>query len=163
MMSDAIFISYASIFLPRYSGVRPTIRPATNTATIGEHQHAVEPAADAAENDLAELHEPHRHQSAQRRERIVHRVDAAVGGGSRRRRPERRVGDAEARFLAFHVAAGLSIARRLVIDAERGERRVAGSASAAMTQHATSGTKITSMAASTAQPCRVSPTMSPKV
>ena len=29
----ASFISRASIFLPRYSGVRPTIRPATNTAT----------------------------------------------------------------------------------------------------------------------------------
>jgi hypothetical protein len=28
------FISRASIFLPRYSGVRPTIRPATNTAMI---------------------------------------------------------------------------------------------------------------------------------
>ena len=34
MASIAIFISYASIFLPRYSGVRPTIRPAMNTATI---------------------------------------------------------------------------------------------------------------------------------
>src|SRR5690242_17056325 len=28
---DANFISRAPIFLPRYSGVRPTIRPATNT------------------------------------------------------------------------------------------------------------------------------------
>ena len=33
-MSEAIFISWASIFLPRYSGVRPTINPATNTATM---------------------------------------------------------------------------------------------------------------------------------
>ena len=32
--SEAIFTSKASIFLPRYSGVRPTIRPATNTATM---------------------------------------------------------------------------------------------------------------------------------
>jgi hypothetical protein len=30
----AIFISNASTFLPRYSGVRPIISPATNTATI---------------------------------------------------------------------------------------------------------------------------------
>ena len=30
----AIFISKASIFFPRYSGVRPTISPATNTATM---------------------------------------------------------------------------------------------------------------------------------
>ena len=31
MTSEDIFISYASIFLPRYSGVRPTIKPAMNT------------------------------------------------------------------------------------------------------------------------------------
>ena len=30
--SEAIFISKASTFLPRYSGVRPTMRPATKTA-----------------------------------------------------------------------------------------------------------------------------------
>ncbi len=36
MTSDAIFISNASIFLPRYSGVRPTISPATNTAMIAK-------------------------------------------------------------------------------------------------------------------------------
>ena len=34
IVSDAIFISNASIFLPRYSGVRPTISPARNTATM---------------------------------------------------------------------------------------------------------------------------------
>ncbi len=33
---DAIFISYVSIFFPRYSGVRPTIRPAMNTAMIAK-------------------------------------------------------------------------------------------------------------------------------
>ena len=31
---DAILISKASIFLPRYSGVRPIISPAMNTAMI---------------------------------------------------------------------------------------------------------------------------------
>jgi hypothetical protein len=40
-----------------------------------EHQHAVEAAADAAENDLAELHQPHWHEPAERRVRVVHRVD----------------------------------------------------------------------------------------
>ena len=34
MAIAAIFISNASIFLPRYSGVRPIISPATNTAMI---------------------------------------------------------------------------------------------------------------------------------
>ena len=33
MAMEAIFISKASIFLPRYSGVRPTMRPPMNTAT----------------------------------------------------------------------------------------------------------------------------------
>ena len=33
-ISEAIFISCDSIFLPRYSGVRPTMSPATNTAMI---------------------------------------------------------------------------------------------------------------------------------
>ena len=32
--SIAIFTSYASIFFPRYSGVRPTISPAMNTERI---------------------------------------------------------------------------------------------------------------------------------
>src|SRR2546422_1659490 len=34
MTREDIFISYASIFLPRYSGVRPTMSPATKTAMI---------------------------------------------------------------------------------------------------------------------------------
>ena len=34
MASIVSFTSFASIFLPRYSGVRPTISPATNTATM---------------------------------------------------------------------------------------------------------------------------------
>ncbi len=34
MASMAILTSFASSFLPRYSGVRPTIRPATNIATM---------------------------------------------------------------------------------------------------------------------------------
>ncbi len=60
MTSDAIFISLASIFLPRYSGVRPTISPATKTGDDGEHEHAVQAGADAAEDDLAELDEQER-------------------------------------------------------------------------------------------------------
>ena len=55
-----------------------------------EQQHAVEAGADAAEDDLAELHVEHRHQPAERREAVVHGVDGAVRGGRGRRRPERR-------------------------------------------------------------------------
>ena len=105
--------------------MRPTISPATKTATIANIEHAVEARADAAEDDLAELHQPHRHEAAERREGVVHRVDRAVRGRGRRGRPERGVGDAEAHLLALHVAARLQRARGLV-DAERGEARVAG-------------------------------------
>ncbi len=34
MYSDTSFISRAPIFLPRYSGVRPTMSPAMKTATM---------------------------------------------------------------------------------------------------------------------------------
>jgi hypothetical protein len=33
---ELIFISNASIFLPRYSGVRPIMRPAMNTPTMAK-------------------------------------------------------------------------------------------------------------------------------
>ena len=77
-----------------------------------ERQHAVEPGADAAVDHLAELHQPHRDQPAERRERVVHGVDRAVGGGGGRGRPQRGEADAEARLLALHVAAGLGRATR---------------------------------------------------
>ncbi len=53
--SEAIFISKASIFLPRYSGVRPDHQAADEDRHDREGEHAVEPGADAAEHDLAEL------------------------------------------------------------------------------------------------------------
>ncbi len=80
----------------------------------GEHQHAVEAAADAAEHDFTQLHQPHRHQATQRREGAMHRVHGTVGGRRRGRSPQRGVGDAEAHFLAFHVAAGLQLGCLLI-------------------------------------------------
>ena len=85
-------------------------QPGDEHGDDGEHQHAVQAAADAAEDDLAQLHQPHRHQPAERRERVVHRVDRAVRRGGGRGRPQRGVRDAEADLLAFHVAAGLRCA-----------------------------------------------------
>ena len=66
MASDAIFISLASIFFPRYSGRSAHHQPRDEDGDDGEHQHAVQAAADAAEDDLAELDEEQRHQPAQR-------------------------------------------------------------------------------------------------
>ena len=90
----------------------------------GEHQHAVQAGADAAEHHLAELHVDQRHRAAQRRVRVVHRVHRAARGVGGDGGEQPRLGDAEARLLAFHVAAGLRGADALV-DAQRGELRVA--------------------------------------
>ena len=43
-------------FLPRYSGVRPTISPARNTAMIASTRMPYSPAPDPARRDLAEQH-----------------------------------------------------------------------------------------------------------
>ena len=72
------------------------------------HEHAVEPGADAAEHHLAELHVDERHEPAERRERVVHRVDAAARRVGRHGRVERGVRDAEAHLLPFHVAARIA-------------------------------------------------------
>jgi hypothetical protein len=75
----------------------------------GEQQHAVEARAHASENHFAQLDIDQRHQAAQRRQavvRVVHRAATGVGGNHREKR---RVGNAEARLLAFHVAAGLRV------------------------------------------------------
>ena len=63
------------------------------------------PGADAAEDHLAQLHVGERHEPAERRERVVPAVDGAAARVGRDGGEERRVGDAEPDFLAFHVAA----------------------------------------------------------
>ena len=106
MASIAILTSLASIFLPTYSGVRPTIRPATKIEMHDEEQHAVEAGADAADDDFAELDVDQRDHAAERGEAVMHGVDGAAGGGRGDDREQRGGDDAEADFLAFHVAAG---------------------------------------------------------
>ena len=125
MYSVTSFISDAWIFLPRYSGVRPTIRPAMNTASRALTSIPIKPDADTARRDLAELHVRHRRRAAERRERVVHAVHrAGRRAGRRRRRRQPQAGGAEADLLALHVAARLRGRDRL-IDAERGQQRVA--------------------------------------
>ena len=70
-----------------------------------EQQDAVEAGADTADDDFAELHVDQRDHAAERGEAAMHGVDGAAGGGRRDDREERGEGDAEADFLAFHVAA----------------------------------------------------------
>ena len=104
--SIAIFTSYASIFLPRYSGVRPTIRPAMNTASTTKTSIPYKPGANTAEDDFAELNIEQRHEAAERGERIVHRIDRTAGGIRCDRGEERGIENAEPDFLPLHVAAG---------------------------------------------------------
>ena len=78
-----------------------------------EDQHAVEAGADAAEDDFAEHDVDERNHAAERREAVVHAVDRAATGVGGDGGEERGLGDAEADFLAFHVAAGRGGGARL--------------------------------------------------
>jgi len=60
--SEATLTSYASIFLPRYSGVRPTIRPAMNIA-ITRIRAFHRARRRRHEDDLAHMDVEERHQS----------------------------------------------------------------------------------------------------
>ncbi len=71
------------------------------------HQHAIQAGTDTAENHFAQLDLRQRHQPAQRREGIVHGVHRTTGSTCGDGGEQRGVDDAEARLLAFHIAAGL--------------------------------------------------------
>ena len=86
--------------------MRPTIRPATKIAEDDEQQHAVEAGADAADDDFAELDVDQRDHAAERGEAVMHGIDGAAGGRRGDDGEQRGGDDAEADFLAFHVAAG---------------------------------------------------------
>ena len=107
MAKSAILTSFCWIFLPMYSGVRPTIRPAMKTPDDGVEQHAVEARADAAEDHFVGLHVEQRHEPADRRVAVVHAVDRAAAGVGRHGGEQRRGRDPEPRLLALHVAARL--------------------------------------------------------
>ena len=79
-----------------------------------EQQHAEQARARPADDDLVEHHVGHQHDAGQRHEAVVHGVDGAVRRGGRHDREQRGLGRSEADLLAFHVAAGLVGAGRLV-------------------------------------------------
>ena len=100
--------------MPRYSGRAADHQAGDEHGEHDEDQHAVEARADAAEDDLAGLDVEERHEAAERRERVVHRVDRAARGVGRDRGEERGIEDAEAHLLALHVAVGGGDAEFLV-------------------------------------------------
>ena len=99
-------ISRASIFLPRYSGVRPTMSPAMNTARSDEYEHPVQAGPDPAEDDLAELDVDQGNEPAERREGVVVEVAAPQEASVVTVANRAEFGDAEADLLALHVPHG---------------------------------------------------------
>ena len=113
----ASFISLASTFFPRNSGVRPIIMPATNTVTMMKISMLMKPTPTPPKMLLS--HMPIiGTRPAERRQRVVHAVDRAVRGHGGRRGPERGEAGAEADLLALHGARGL-------VDPHGGDGRVA--------------------------------------
>ena len=111
MYSEASLISRAPIFLPRYSGVRPTISPATNTAMIASTSipYRPEPMPPGATSPSIMLKIVDA--AAERGERVVERVDRA-GRGQRRRAANSADGGTPNRgLLALHRGAGEPAAR----------------------------------------------------
>ena len=78
-------------------------------------EHAVQPRAHAAVDDLAQHDVEQWHQAAQRSEAVMHGIHRAVRGVGGCGRPERRFAHAEAHFLALHVAGAR-------VDSGRGEQ-----------------------------------------
>ena len=115
MASMAILTSLASIFLPTYSGVRPTIRPATNTATMTNSSMPYMPAPTPPTMTspswmlISGIMPP----SAVKLScmALTAPQEAAVVTTANRAGRD----DAEADLLAFHIAAGQAHGRECVV------------------------------------------------
>src|SRR5580658_8442476 len=90
-----------------------------------EQQHSIKAGADASEDDFAQHDVDHWDHAGDRQQAVMHVVDGAAGRVSGDRGEQRGVCDAEADFLAFHVATGLQHGWRL-IDMQSGEGGIAG-------------------------------------
>ena len=78
MASIAIFTSFCSSFLPRYSGRAAHHQASDEHRDDAVNQNAVHARAHAAEDDDIGHHVQHRHQAGDRQEAIVRVVDGAA-------------------------------------------------------------------------------------
>ena len=154
----AIFTSKASIFLPRYSGVRPTIKPAMKTERTMKTMMPYIPAPTPPKITSPIMMLTKRHHSAEWGERVVHAIHRAATGIRGGRCEERCRRDPKANFLPFHIAAGLRGAGVLV-DAM--QQRIA--AGLRRISDGDTGEERKAIAAQTAQPCRCEPVIRPSV
>ena len=74
----ASFTSLDWIFLPRYSGVRPTISPPMNTVMMANSKMEYRPVPTPPGDDLAEHHAGQDREPAHRRVGVLGRVHAPV-------------------------------------------------------------------------------------
>ena len=112
-----------SIFFPRYSGVRPIIRPAMKTVRMAKINMTVEARTDAAEDDLAELDQ---HQRQPPRPSGMNESCIAVDRAARRRggdRPRRACSRRRCRSGSpcLPCCRPTARVRRGLVDAEGGQ------------------------------------------
>ena len=98
-------------------------QPGNENRQNGEHQHAVKPGPHAAEHHFAQFNVDQWDESPERRKTIVHAIHRAAARIGRHRGEQRRIRDAKAYFLAFHVSARLGRGR-LALDPHRGQNRI---------------------------------------
>ena len=111
----ASFTSRAPIFRPRYSGVRPTIMPATNMPMITNISMLIMPTPLPPKMQFS--HIPVKGgQRGNRVQAVVFAVDRAAGHVHRHRGERRARRGAEAHFLAFEIA-------QMLIHRQPGNRR----------------------------------------
>src|SRR5882724_4838854 len=115
MASMAILTSFASIFLPTYSGVRPTIRPATkiDRMTNSSMPYMPAPTPPTMTSPSWMLMSGIMPPSAVKLSCMA--FDGAAGSRRRDHCEQGGGDDAEAHLLAFHVAAGEAHGREGVV------------------------------------------------
>ena len=74
-------------FLPQIFRRSPDHKPGHKDRDNHKDQHSIKPEPTAPIDHFTQLHQPHRHHSAEGGKGIVHGVHRTVGGGGRGRRP----------------------------------------------------------------------------
>src|SRR5262249_16204430 len=88
--------------------------PGDEDSEYHKDENTIKTSSDSAEDHFTQHDVDKRHHSAERRERIVHTIHRTAAGVRCHGGEQGRVRDAEADFLALHVAASLHFTSPLV-------------------------------------------------